>query len=170
MMNKGFEVIEARHLFGLPYSKIKVCVHPQSIVHSLVEFYDGAVLAQLGLPDMELPIQYALSWPERLPIGGKRLKLADIGKLDFYEPDMGKFPCLRLCIEAGEAGGTAPAAVNAANEAAVELFLTKKIGLTDIAAIVEMSLRGHSPQKADSVEVIEWADMETRHKIMERYR
>jgi 1-deoxy-D-xylulose-5-phosphate reductoisomerase len=169
LMNKGFEAIEAHHLFGLPYPKLKICVHPQSIIHSLVEFHDGAVLAQLGLPDMELPIQYALSWPERLPIQGNRLNLSDIGTLDFYEPDMDKFPCLRLCIEAGQTGGTAPAAINAANEVAVELFLTKKIGYTDIARIVEIVLKEHIPQKADSIDVIEGVDKEIRCKIMGRF-
>jgi 1-deoxy-D-xylulose-5-phosphate reductoisomerase len=168
LMNKGFEVIEAHHLFSLPYDKLRVCVHPQSIIHSLVEFHDGAVIAQLGLPDMELPIQYALSWPHRLPIGGKRLRLSDIRSLEFFEPDMGKFPCLSLCIEAGRIGGTAPAAVNAANEVAVDLFLNKRIGFTDIARIVESALKGHSPVKADSVEVIEGVDREVRERVSRR--
>ncbi|MDR3012182.1 MAG: 1-deoxy-D-xylulose-5-phosphate reductoisomerase [Chitinispirillales bacterium] len=165
LMNKGFEVIEAHHLFALPYSKLRVCVHPQSIIHSLVEFHDGSVLAQLGLPDMELPIQYALSWPERLPISGKRLNLSDIRNLEFFEPDMGRFPCLRLCIEAGKIGGTAPAVVNAANEIAVDLFLNKKIGFTDIAKIVESELNRHHPVEIDSVEVVMGIDGDVRERV-----
>jgi len=169
LMNTGFELKEAHHLFALPYDKLRVCVHPQSIIHSLVEFHDGSVLAQLGLPDMELPIQYALSWPQRLPINGKRLNLSDIRNLEFFDPDMEKFPCLKLCIDAGKAGGTAPAVVNAANEVAVDLFLNKRIGYTGIAEIVEEALSQHNPQKADSVEVIENADLETRKKIVTKY-
>ncbi|MDR0307109.1 MAG: 1-deoxy-D-xylulose-5-phosphate reductoisomerase [Chitinispirillales bacterium] len=169
LMNKGFEVIEAHHLFSLPYSKLRVWIHPQSIIHSIVEFYDGAQIAQLGLPDMELPIQYALTWPERFPITGKRLNLPEIGKMDFFEPDPDRFPCLKLCIEAGEMGGTAPAVVNAANEVAVDLFLREKIGYTGIAEIVALALRNHKSIKADSVEVIEQADKETRQEIIARY-
>jgi len=170
LMNKGFEAIEARHLFALPYERIRVCVHPQSIIHSLVEYRDGAVIAQLGLPDMELPIQYALTWPQRLPIPGKRLNLSNIGSLDFFEPDTDKFPCLKLCIEAGKTGGTAPAVINAANEVAVELFLNKKIAFTDIAKIVEEELNGHNPVKADSVDVVMGVDREVREKIMSELR
>jgi len=169
LMNKGFEVIEAHHLFGLPYNKLRVCVHPQSIIHSMVEFHDGAVLAQMGLPDMELPIQYALSWPERLPIEGRRLNLAEAGRLDFSEPDMERFPCLRLCLEAARVGGTAPAVLNAANEMAVELFLNKRIRYNAIAETVEEALQGHNAQPADSVEVIMEVDNETRVKIAEKY-
>jgi 1-deoxy-D-xylulose-5-phosphate reductoisomerase len=170
LMNKGFEVIEAHHLFSLPYSKLRVWIHPQSIIHSLVEFYDGGQIAQLGLPDMELPIQYALTWPKRLPISGKRLSLPEVGKMEFFEPDFDRFPCLRLCIEAGEIGGTAPVVVNAANEVAVDLFLREKIGFTGISEIVAQALRNHKPLKADSVEVIEQADKETRQEITARYK
>jgi 1-deoxy-D-xylulose-5-phosphate reductoisomerase len=169
LMNKGFEVIEARHLFDFPYERIRVCVHPQSIVHSMVEFRDGAVIAQLGLPDMELPIQYALSWPERFPIPGKRLSLPDVGSLDFLEPDMDKFPCLKFCIEAGKIGGTAPAAINAANEVAVNLFLNKKIGFTDIAKIVEEELNAHKSVPADSVDTIMGVDNEIRERVSRKY-
>ena len=169
LMNKGFELIEAHHLFALPYDKLRVTVHPQSIIHSMVVFHDGAVLAQLGLPDMELPIQYALTWPERLPISGKRLNLSDVRSLEFFDPDMERFPCLRLCIEAGKAGGTVPAAVNAANEVAVDLFLNRRIAFTGIAEIVEDALSRHAPQKADSVEAIEGADRETRRVILEKF-
>jgi 1-deoxy-D-xylulose-5-phosphate reductoisomerase len=166
LMNKGFEVIEAHHLFSLPYSKLRVCVHPQSIIHSLVEFHDGSVLSQLGLPDMELPIQYALSWLERLPIGGQRLNLADIRNLEFFDPDLEKFPCLKLCIEAGKIGGTAPTVVNAANEIAVDLFLNKKIKYTDIAKIVESELSRHKPLKVDSVEVVMEVDNNVRKRVL----
>jgi 1-deoxy-D-xylulose-5-phosphate reductoisomerase len=166
LMNKGFELIEAHHLFSLPYSKLRVCVHPQSIIHSLVEFHDGSTLAQLGLPDMELPIQYALSWPERLPIPGKRLNLAEIRNLEFFDPDMEKFPCLKLCIEAGKTGGTAPTVVNAANEIAVDLFLNKKIKFTDIAKIVESELNSHKPLKVDCVEVVMGVDGGVRERVL----
>lgn len=166
LMNKGFEVIEAHHLFSLPYSKLKVWIHPQSIIHSLVEFRDGAVLAQLGIPDMELPIQYALSFPQRFAIKGKRLSLPDIGRLDFSEPDLDRFPCLRLCIEAGEMGGTAPAVVNASNEIAVQAFLEEKIKFNEIAEIVAYALRTHKNAPADSVEIIEEADRLTRQNIL----
>ncbi|KMQ51637.1 1-deoxy-D-xylulose 5-phosphate reductoisomerase [Chitinispirillum alkaliphilum] len=170
LMNKGFEVIEAHYLFSLPYSKLKVCIHPQSIIHSMVEFHDGAVIAQLGLPDMELPIQYALTFPQRFPIGGKRLNLAQIGQLDFFEPDTDKFPCLKLCIEAGEAGGTALAVLNAANEVAVELFLREEIVFTEIPKIVAWALRNHTVVAASSIEIIEEADKETRQRIINEFR
>jgi 1-deoxy-D-xylulose-5-phosphate reductoisomerase len=169
LMNKGFEVIEAHHLFSLPYSQLRVWVHPQSIIHSLVEFHDGAVIAQLGLPDMELPIQYALSYPERLPMSGKRLSLPEIGRLEFFEPDFQRFPCLRLCIEAGKQGGTTPAVVNAANEVAVEAFLAGRIAFTAIADIVAFALEKHSVRPADSLETIEEADLRTRATILEQY-
>jgi 1-deoxy-D-xylulose-5-phosphate reductoisomerase len=165
LMNKGFEVIEAHHLFSLPYSKLKIWIHPQSIIHSLVEFHDGAMLAQLGVPDMELPIQYALSFPQRFSIGGKRLSLPEIGRLDFSEPDLDRFPCLRLCLEAGRMGGTAPAVVNASNEVAVQAFLEGKIKFNEIAEIVAFALRTHKNTPADSVEIIEEADRLTRNKI-----
>ncbi|MDO5576630.1 MAG: 1-deoxy-D-xylulose-5-phosphate reductoisomerase, partial [Fibrobacter sp.] len=169
LMNKGFEVIEAHHLFKLPYSQLRVWVHPQSIIHSLVEFCDGAVIAQLGLPDMELPIQYALSYPERFPMNGKRLSLPDITDLQFMNPDFDKFPCLKLCFEAGEIGGTAPAVINAANEVAVQAFLERKISFTKISEIVEYALRNHSSVPASSIEVIEKADRETRETIRSKF-
>lgn len=169
MMNKGFEIIEAHHLFNVPYSQLHVWVHPQSIIHSLVEFYDGAILAQLGLPDMELPIQYALSYPDRLPMAGKRLSLPKIGQLEFSEPDFDRFPCLKLCIEAGIAGGTAPVVVNAANEVAVEAFLESKIGFNDIAGIVAFALHSHTVIAADSLEIIEETDHNIRSSILTNY-
>jgi 1-deoxy-D-xylulose-5-phosphate reductoisomerase len=169
LMNKGFELIEAHHLFDLSYDALRVWIHPQSIIHSLVEFHDGAILAQLGLPDMELPIQYALTYPERLPMCGKRLSLPQIRSLDFAEPDLDKFPCLRTCIEAGKIGGTAPVVINAANEIAVEAFLAEKIKFTDIAGITAYALRNHKPVPADSLEVIEQVDGETRKNILHSY-
>ena len=169
LMNKGFEVIEAHHLFRLPYERLRVWIHPQSIIHSLVEFHDGAIMAQLGLPDMELPIQYALSYPERFPMTGKRLSLPEIGRLEFFEPDYDRFPCLRLCIEAGKKGGTAPAVVNAANEVAVEAFLAGRIPFTAIAEMAGFALEKHAPQPADSLEAIEAADRETRASVLNNY-
>lgn len=169
LMNKGFEVMEAHYLFSLPYDKLRVWIHPQSIIHSLVEFHDGAVMAQLGIPDMELPIQYALSYPERLPMNGKRLSLPEIGRLEFFDPDLERFPCLRLCIEAGKMGGTAPAVVNAANEIAVDAFLNGKISFTDIAGIVAYSLQNHSNKRGDSLESVEEADRHTRNKILNQF-
>ncbi len=141
MMNKGFEVMEARWLFGVGPERIEVLVHPQSIVHSMVEFADGAVMAQLGTPDMHLPIQYALTYPQRLPLGGDRPRLTE---LTFREPDMTKYPCLNLAYKALEMGGNAGCMLNAANEAAVEAFLGGKIGFTDIARIVEYTME-HAP-------------------------
>lgn len=165
LMNKGFEVIEAHHLFNVDYDRVRVCIHPQSIIHSVVEFHDGAMIAQLGVPDMELPIQYALSYPERLPLQGRRLRLSEIGTLTFSKPDLQRFPCLRLCLEAGRTGGTAPVVLNAANEVAVEQFLAHVIPFEAIAAIIEDALSHHTVEQADSVETIVATDAETRKRI-----
>jgi 1-deoxy-D-xylulose-5-phosphate reductoisomerase len=165
LVNKGFEIIEAHHLFNMPYDRLRVVIHPQSIVHSMVEFHDGAVMAQLGLPDMELPIQYALSFPKRLMIKSTRLNLADIGTLTFSGPDFRRFPCLKLCLDAGRAGGTAPVALNAANEVAVQAFLDKKIGFGGIASAIEGVLSRHSPRKVDGLEIIEEVDTQTRASV-----
>jgi len=170
LMNKGFEVIEAHHLFGLPYEKLDICIHPQSVIHSMVTFHDGAVMAQMGVPDMELPIQYALSWPKRLPIRGRRLDLSGIGLLSFSRPDYRRFPCLRLCLEAGRTGGTAPAVLNAANEIAVGLFLERKIGFDRIAAILETALSRHAPRPVTSLDQIIDADSETRDAILTQHQ
>ena len=132
MMNKGFEVIEARWLFGLPASQIHVVVHPESIIHSMVEFEDGAVIAQLGCPDMRLPIALAMAYPRRLPLEGKRLDFGALHGLTFFEPDKEKFPCLKLAFDVIERGGNIPCAMNAANEAAVAAFLKDRIGFYDI--------------------------------------
>lgn len=132
MMNKGFEVVEAKWLFGLPASQIHVVVHPESVIHSMVEFEDGAVIAQLGCPDMRLPIALAMAYPRRLPLEGKRLNFSELRGLTFFEPDTEKFPCLQLAFDAIGRGGNIPCAMNAANEAAVAAFLKDRIGFYDI--------------------------------------
>ncbi|MCI5122135.1 MAG: 1-deoxy-D-xylulose-5-phosphate reductoisomerase, partial [Candidatus Electrothrix sp. AUS4] len=136
MMNKGLEVIEACWLFDVPVEKIRVVVHPESIVHSLVEYVDGSVVAQLGIPDMRIPIAYALSYPERMPLGFSPLSLADCGRLSFEEPDYERFPALGLAFKAMKESGVKPAVLNAANEVAVAAFLDEQIGFSDITAIV----------------------------------
>lgn len=140
MVNKGFEVIEAHWLFGLPAEKISVLVHPQSVVHSMVEFDDGAIKAQLGTPDMRLPIQYALMFPQRADFGGSRLDFAAMSTLTFEEPDNVRFPALGMAYDCLRRGGTAPCVMNAANEVAVAAFLAGKIGYTDIVRVIEKSL------------------------------
>jgi 1-deoxy-D-xylulose-5-phosphate reductoisomerase len=153
-MNKGLEVIEAHWLFHLPIDRISVVVHPQSIVHSMVEFRDGAVKAQLGCPDMRLPIQYALCYPERLPNRLPRLDFSQIRELTFERPDLDAFPCLQLAIDAGIAGGTLPAVLSAADESAVDLFLNGQIRFSDISCLVERALTAHKPVARPSVEDI----------------
>jgi 1-deoxy-D-xylulose-5-phosphate reductoisomerase len=140
LMNKGFELIEAHHLFGVPYERVDVVVHPQSIVHGLVHLNDGATLAHLGYPDMRVPISYALHFPERADVEAPTLDLAAAGELTFEEPDPDTFSCLRLAREAGEAGGTAPCVLNAADEVAVAAFLDGRIPFTAIAEVVERTL------------------------------
>jgi 1-deoxy-D-xylulose-5-phosphate reductoisomerase len=140
LMNKGFEMIEAHHLFGVPYERIDVVVHPQSIIHSLIHLNDGASLAHLGYPDMKVPISYALQFPERADVDVPTLDLAAIGQLSFEAPDTETFACLRLAREAGEAGGTAPCVLNAADEVAVEAFLAKRIPFTGIPEVIERTL------------------------------
>ena len=163
LMNKGLEAIEIKNLFSLPVSKIEVVIHPQSVVHSGVEFRDGSVLAQLSLPDMKLPIQYALTWPDRAPSLAAPLDLFKLARLDFARPDFRRFPCLELAFEAARRGGLSPAALNAANEIAVERFLAGKLRFTDIPAVVEKVLaacRGGSRERltlAGAVEADSWA-------------
>lgn len=140
MMNKGLELIEAHYLFGLAPERIEILIHPQSVVHSLVEFVDGSVLAQLGSPDMRIPIAYALAWPERIATPAQRLDLAAVARLDFEAPDLARFPALRLAREALDAGGAAPIVLNAANEIAVARFLAGRIGFTEIATVVEQAV------------------------------
>jgi 1-deoxy-D-xylulose-5-phosphate reductoisomerase len=151
LMNKGLEVIEAHELFGLPYDAIDVVVHPQSIVHSMVEYADGAAMAQLSLPDMRLPIGYALAYPDRLPVAFGAIDWTALSSLDFEEPDRSLFPCLDLAYRAGRAGDLAPAWLNAANEVAVAAFLAGRVTWTAIAAVVEGTLdRYESPGRADA--------------------
>ncbi|MGA8219576.1 MAG: 1-deoxy-D-xylulose-5-phosphate reductoisomerase [Solirubrobacterales bacterium] len=140
LMNKGFEMIEAHHLFGVPYERIDVVVHPQSIVHSLIHLNDGASLAHLGYPDMKVPISYALQFPERADVDVPTLDLTEVGQLTFERPDEETFPCLRLARQAGETGGTAPCVLNAADEVAVEAFLARRIPFTGVPEVIERTL------------------------------
>jgi len=162
MMNKGLEVIEACWLFNTTPAKINVVVHPQSIIHSLVEYTDGSVLAQLGNPDMRTPIAHALAWPERMASGVQPLNLVDIARLDFEQVDTQRFPCLRLATGAMAVGGTATTILNAANEEAVSGFLAGRIKFTDIAKTVEVALENLTAVDADSLDVILAADQSTR--------
>lgn len=161
MMNKGLEVIEAYHLFRVPVEQIQVVVHPQSIIHSMVEFHDGSVLAQLGIPDMRIPISYALAYPERLSNALPSLDLFEIQTLNFYSPDLLRFPCLRLAFEAAHEGGTMPTVLNAANEVAVQAFLDETIAFLDIPAVIEATMAQHSPvpitDAAVAIQVDHWA-------------
>ncbi|MBP1683164.1 MAG: dxr [Ignavibacteriaceae bacterium] len=154
MMNKGLEVIEAHWLFGLPKEKIEVVIHPQSIIHSMVEFVDGSIKAQMGLPDMKLPIQYALSYPERLESNFKKTCLPDIKTLTFYSPDFEKFECLKLAYQVLDAGGTAPCVLNAANEIAVDRFLKGKIKFSYIPNLINKTLDKIENHKSPDVETI----------------
>jgi 1-deoxy-D-xylulose-5-phosphate reductoisomerase len=165
LMNKGLELIEAHYLFGLPSARIDILVHPQSVIHSLVEFIDGSVLAQLGSPDMRIPIAYALAWPERMPTPAQRLDLAAIARLDFGEPDLERFPALRLSREALEAGGSAPAALNAANEVAVATFLDGKISFPDISKLVDMALQENESPAPRSIEDVFEIDRKVRTDV-----
>ena len=171
LMNKGLEVIEAHRLYGIPYEQIEVVIHSQSIVHSMVEFADGAVKAQLSPPDMRLPIQYALSYPDRwdnpdLP----RADWPKIGRLDFSAPDYERFPCLKLAIEAGKKGNTYPAVLSAADEEAVNLFLDRKIRFGDIARLVAGALGEHIPAGPASLESIAAAEKWAQQKVLELAR
>ena len=165
MMNKGLEIIEAHHLFGLPEHRISVLVHPESVIHSMVRYVDGSVLAQLGQPDMRTPIAYSLAWPERMAAPVKRLDLAALSTLNFEEPDPQRFPALRLAREALRAGGTLPTALNAANEEAVAGFLQNRIGFLDIARLVEHILSDMSPREMDSLDTVLEADAEARRLV-----
>ena len=171
MMNKGLEVIEAKWLFNVDISDIDVLIHPQSIVHSLVEFIDGAFLAQMGIPDMKIPIAYALTYPERISNDLPFLNLVKTGNLEFRKPDIKKFPCLGLAYAAGLCGGTAPVVLNAADEVAVSAFIEKKIRFIDLPKIIEKILVLHNsinnPSLDDILQVDLWARIETK-KIIER--
>ncbi|WP_405381419.1 1-deoxy-D-xylulose-5-phosphate reductoisomerase [Phascolarctobacterium sp.] len=167
LANKGLEVIEAHWLFNMPYDKIDVVVHPQSIVHSLVEFCDGSVISQMGEPDMRLPIQYALSWPERYPYAFDQLDLVKAGTLTFEAPDTEAFPSLRIAVECGKAGGTLPCVFNAANEEAVYAFLADKIKYLDIPYITETVTQAHQNIAVPTIEDIEAADAWGREQARE---
>jgi 1-deoxy-D-xylulose-5-phosphate reductoisomerase len=163
MMNKGLEVIEAHWLFKMPCSQIEVLIHPQSIIHSLVEYADGSQLAQLGVPDMRTPIACALSWPERISSGVSKLDLAEKGQLTFVKPDYQRFPCLRLAFNAIEQGGAAPAILNAANEVAVSAFLEGKIPYLAIPKLIEQALTElPSSASVETVEALLEIDCQTR--------
>ena len=170
MFNKGLEMIEAHWLFGLPMSRVDVVVHPQSIVHSMVEFVDGSVLAQLSVTDMCFPIQYAVTYPERLPSGLSPLDLAKLGSLTFEAPDEKRFPALRLAREAGEQGGTLPGVFNAANEVAVEAFLEERVSFPRIWQMVESVMQAHQAEKNPGLEAIVAADQWARSKARESLR
>ncbi len=162
LMNKGLEVIEAKWLFDVPLEMIEVVVHPQSIIHSLVEFQDGSVLAQLGIPDMRIPIAYALSYPARLPLRLERLKLSQCGNLQFHEPDYDRFPALRLAFDALRQGGVMPAVLNGANEVAVEAFLQSRIEFTAIAKVVSLTMEKIHSGSEDRLDDILSADADAR--------
>jgi 1-deoxy-D-xylulose-5-phosphate reductoisomerase len=164
LMNKGLEVIEAHWLFDMPVDKIKVLVHPQSIVHSMVEFVDGSLIAQMSIPDMRIPIQYALFYPERLATNSKRLNLAATKNLTFEEPDRGKFPCLGTCYQALQMSGTAPAVLNAANEIAVNAFLEGKLPFVEIHEVVSQTLNRHKVAKEPGLDDILNADKWSREE------
>ena len=167
LMNKGLEVIEAKWLFNLDFGKIDVLIHPQSIVHSMIELIDGSVLAQMGIPDMRIPISYALTYPERIINDISSLNLLETEKLEFRQPDMKKFPCLRLAYEAGICGGTTPAVLNAANEIAVAAFLEQKIKFVDLPKIINKVLTAHVCGEDPSLESILNADSWARIKTTE---
>jgi 1-deoxy-D-xylulose-5-phosphate reductoisomerase len=164
MMNKGLEVIEARWLFDIPAERIAVNIHPQSIIHSMVEYVDGCVMAQLGVPDMKAPIAYALTYPERVPTGVKPLDLTELSGLSFFNPDHTRFPALKLAYRALESGESMPAVMNAANEVAVEAFLAGRIGFAEIAAVIERTMERHQPHTFATIEDVLHADRWGREK------
>ncbi len=166
LMNKGLEVIEAHHLFNIPFSKIEVIIHPQSIIHSLVEFTDGNILAHLGLPDMRFPIQYALTYPEKWKTPWPKTQLSQLKDLQFHDPDFSKFPLLKLAFECGELGNIYPAILNAANEAAVSLFLNKKISYMDIGRIVRTNVEKTKAMKNPSISDIIALDKSIKEQII----
>jgi 1-deoxy-D-xylulose-5-phosphate reductoisomerase len=168
MMNKGLEVIEARWLFDVAPERIEVLIHPQSIVHSLVEYADGSMIAQLSNPDMRVPIAHALAYPERMASGAQPLDLASIRHLSFEKPDLARFPCLALAYEALRAGGTAPAVLNAANEVAVEAFLSGRLAFTGISGVIADTLASVPPRAADDLAAVMAADGHARRAASAR--
>jgi 1-deoxy-D-xylulose-5-phosphate reductoisomerase len=165
LMNKGLELIEACRLFEVAPEQVQIVIHPQSVIHSMVEYTDGSVLAQLGNPDMRTPIAHALAWPERIDSGVRALDLFEVARLDFEPPDATRFPCLRLAEDAARAGGTAPAILNAANEVAVSAFLDRRIGFTDIAPAIAHALDTLAPQRDSTLEAILAADAAARTQV-----
>ncbi|MBM4165733.1 MAG: 1-deoxy-D-xylulose-5-phosphate reductoisomerase [Ignavibacteria bacterium] len=170
MMNKGLEVIEAHWLFNVPKEKIDVVIHPQSIIHSMVEFIDGSVKAQLGIPDMKLPIQFALNYPERKQFTFPRTNFSQLRELTFYEPDYEKYKCLQFAFDALELGGTATTVLNAANEIAVQLFLEEKIRFTEIPELIRTALEYHTPIQHPTLKQIFQTDKETRSYVSTLYK
>ena len=166
MMNKGLEIMEASWLFDMPIDRVDVVVHRESIIHSMVQFQDNSVLAQLGVPDMRIPIQYALTYPKRLRSPVKELDLTELGALTFFPPDEENFLCLKACKQAMILGGTAPAAANGANEQAVELFLQKKISFLDIGRMVSLAIERHTDRKLTGLEDILKADRNAREFVL----
>ena len=162
LMNKGLEVIEAHWIFGLPVDKIKVVIHPQSVIHSMVEFIDGSIKAQLGVPDMKIPIQYALTYPERKHANYGQVDFVKLGQMTFLEPDLDKFECLKIAYEVAKLGGTYPTVLNAANEVAVEAFLNRKIKFTMIPEVIKKAIDAHKPKFNPDLDDILTADSETR--------
>ena len=165
LMNKGLEVIEAHWLFGLPANRIDVVIHPQSIIHSMVEFIDGSIKAQLGMPDMKLPIQYALTYPERCPMNNNRVDFPKLQSMTFFTPDRDKFRCLQLAYDALDLGGTAPAVMNAANEIAVQAFLDKKIPFHRIPELIEQALARQTNHMSPDLESTIHSDAQTREYV-----
>jgi 1-deoxy-D-xylulose-5-phosphate reductoisomerase len=170
MMNKGLEVIEACWLFNASPDVVEVVVHPQSVIHSMVEYRDGSVIAQLGSPDMRTPIAYALAWPDRIDSGVETLDMFKIARLDFEPPDLERFPCLRLAYDAVRAGGTGSAILNAANEVAVSAFLNGEVRYTAIAHIIEDTLTAVTPGSAETLEAVVMADRAARSEAHERIK
>jgi 1-deoxy-D-xylulose-5-phosphate reductoisomerase len=168
LMNKGLEVIEAHWLFNLPPEKIEVLIHPQSLIHSMVEFVDGSIKAQIGIPDMKIPIQYALTYPERAPSNFHRVNFIDLKEMTFFKPDIEKFECLGLAYEALRRGGTAPTILNAANEIAVELFLLKKIKFSQIPVMIRQAMEELTIKMSPSLPDILEADKKTRDYLQNR--
>jgi 1-deoxy-D-xylulose-5-phosphate reductoisomerase len=167
-MNKGLELIEAAWLFAMPISAIAIIIHPQSVIHSLVEFVDGSLLAQLGCPDMRIPIASALAWPERVISGAQSLDLAALASLSFEEPDIAHFPCLRLAQQAAREGGSAPVVLNAANEIAVEAFLQRRIAYTRIAELIAEALERHNAGEPESLAHVKAIDATVRAQLLEK--
>lgn len=169
MVNKGLEVMEAKWLFGVTYDMVEVVVQPQSLIHSMVEFVDGSIMAQLGTPDMRLPIQYALFYPERRILDSRRVDFKTLRSIDFYEPDMENFVGLKLAYKAGKSGGSMPTVFNAANERAVAKFLDRKIGFLDITDIIEKSMENHKLIENPNLEEILQVEADTYEFIESRW-